>query len=184
MADDFLALTPIDPISMAMPGRQTLNAALDAGITARDVRNAINQTAIRVTALEGDTTAADAIANLDGRVTALEGAPAGGVNLVSTQQILHPAGADFDFIFPGAPASEPVSASFFIATVSYDVWVNVVGDVVYGAFGSVSAGPVSSGLERIPGGLRFKGGAAAWTIKSDVTSDPFTNLTLTIAASF
>ena len=163
MADDFLALTPIDPISMAMPGRQVLNAPLDAGITARDVRNAINQTAIRVTALEGAP------------------APAGGVNLVSTQQILHPADADFDFIFPGAPASEPVSASFFIAsTVGFnDVWVNVVGDVVYGAFGLVSAG-----LERIPGGLRFKGGAAAWTIKSDVTSDPFTNLTLTIAASF
>ena len=164
MADDFLALTPVDPISMAMPGRQVLNAALDAGITATDVRNAINQTAIRVTALEG--------------------APAGGVNLVDTQQILHPADADFGFIFPGAPASEPVSASFFIATGGGygSVWVNVVGDVVYGHFLLLSA--VSAGIERIPGGLRFKGGAAAWTIGLDVGGDPFANLTLTIAASF
>ena len=151
-----------------------------------------------ITGLVGETTADDAIANLggrvtavegaganlDGRVTALEGAPAGGLNLVDTQQILHPADADFDFIFPGAPASEPVSASFFVAsTVGHNnVWVNVVGDVVYGAFGLTA--PVSAGLERIPGGLRFKGGAEAWTIGLNTESDPFTNLTLTIAASF
>lgn len=53
MADDFLALTPVDPISIAFPGRQTLSAAQDAGLTATDIRNGLNQTAIRVTALEG-----------------------------------------------------------------------------------------------------------------------------------
>ena len=63
-----------------------------------------------------------------------------------------------------------------------NVWVNVVGDVVYGAFGETVA--VHAGLERIPGGLRFKGGAAAWTIGLDVVGDLFTGLTLTIAASF
>lgn len=48
----------------------------------------------------------------------------------------------------------------------------------------VRPGAWAAEAARIPGGLRFKGGAAAWTIKSDVTSDPFTDLTLTIAASF
>ena len=87
MADDFLALTPVDPISMAMPGRQVLNAALDAGITATDVRNAINQTAIRVTALEG--------------------APAGGGTFVAKVAIP----VDGDNTYSAGPgASQPVAA--------------------------------------------------------------------------
>lgn len=52
MVDDFLALTPVDPISIAFPGRQALSVAQDAGLTAPDVRNGLNQTAVRVTALE------------------------------------------------------------------------------------------------------------------------------------
>ena len=169
MADDFLALTPVDPISMAMPGRQTLAAALDAGITARDVRNAINQTAIRVTALEG--------------------APAGGVNAVDDQQILHPGAADFDFLFPGAPASEPTQAEFYCETAGVygNVYVKVIGDVVYGEFATVNFGrpcSVTGGIERINGGLRFKGGAV-WSIGGGVAEvDPFAGFTLTIAASF
>ena len=169
MASDLLALTPIDPASMDMPGRQALSAPLDAGITARDVRNAINQTAIRVTALEG--------------------APAAGVNVVDDQQILHPAAADFDFLFPGAPAAKPTQAEFYCETggVYGNVYVKVIGDVVYGEFAGVNFGrpcSVAGGIERINGGLRFKGGAV-WVIGGGVAEvDPFTGFTLTIAASF
>ena len=51
--DDLLSRVAVDPLSIAFPGRQTLTAAQDAGLTATDIRNGLNQTAIRVTALEG-----------------------------------------------------------------------------------------------------------------------------------
>lgn len=169
MADDFLALTPVDPISIAFPGRQTLSVAQDAGLTATDIRNGLNQTAIRVTALEG--------------------APAAGVNVVDDQQVLHPAAADFDFIFPGAPASLPTQAEFYCETGGAygNVYVKVIGDVFYGEFAGVNFGrpcSVVGGIERINGGLRFKGGAV-WVIGFGAAEvDPFTGFTLTIAASF
>ena len=167
--DDLLSRVIVDPLSIAFPGRQALTVAQDAGLTARDVRNAINQTAIRVTALEG--------------------APAAGFNAVSAQQVLHPAASDFDFIFPGAPAAKPTQAEFYCETggVYGNVYVKVIGDVFYGEFAGVNFGrpcSVAGGIERINGGLRFKGGAV-WVIGGGVAEvDPFTGFTLTIAASF
>lgn len=142
-----------------------------------------------ITGLVGETTADDAIANLDGRVTALEGAPAAGFNVVDDQQILHPAAADFDFLFPGAPAAKPTQAEFYCETGGAygNVYVKVIGDVVYGEFAGVNFGrpcSVAGGIERINGGLRFKGGAV-WVIGGGAAEvDPFTGFTLTIAASF
>ena len=142
-----------------------------------------------VTGLVGETTADDAFANLGSRVTALEGAPAAGFNVVDDQQVLHPGAADFDFLFPGAPAAEPTQAEFYCETggVYGNVYVKVIGDVVYGEFAGVNFGrpcAVAGGIERINGGLRFKGGAV-WVIGGGAAEvDPFTWFTLTIAASF
>lgn len=50
--DDRVSQVQIDPRRMSFPGQQTLSNPLDAGLTATDVRNAINDTARRVSAIE------------------------------------------------------------------------------------------------------------------------------------
>ena len=171
--DDLLSRVIVDPLSIAFPGRQALTVAQDAGLTATDIRNGLNQTAIRVTALESAPPPA-----------------AAAVNFVDTQTVDNGVGGadDYDFLFAGAPASLPTQAEFFIVNILVyeDVYVRMVGDVVYGDFNNINMNRPAAvvGLERIPGGIRFKGGAN-WRLGDGApTSDPFTNLLLTIAASF
>ena len=127
------------------------------------------------------------------RVEALEDAPppaASAVNFVATQTVDNGEGGadDYDFLFAGAPASLPTQAEFFIANIPVygNVYVRMVGDVVYGDFDNVNMGRPAAvvGLERIAGGVRFKGGAVWSLSESAGMIDPFNGKALTIAASF
>ena len=62
----------------------------------------------------------------------------------------------------------------------------MIGDVVYGDFDNINMGRPATvvGLERIAGGVRFKGGSV-WSLSgSPGMVDPFNGKSLTIAASF
>lgn len=141
-----------------------------------------------ITGLVGETTADDAIANLDGRVTALEGAGAPDLNFTATHVIADGA-ADYDFLFAGAPASLPKSAKFFNATGGAygNCSLDVIGGEVWGTFTGVNFSrpvTVTGGIVRINGGLRFKTGAV-WSLNGGAGEvDPFSGQNLTIAASF
>lgn len=164
--DDLLSRVTIDPLAIKYPHR---GDTASAGLAAQ-------------------TSVGGCLGNLDGRVIALEGAPAASFNAVQTRQVVHPAAADFDFLFTGAPAALPKSGGFYCETGGAygNVYVRFDGDVVYGEFAGVNFGRPCSvvGLERINGGVRFKGGAV-WSIFGGVGEvDPFTGFNLTVSANF
>lgn len=162
--DDLLSRVTIDPLAIKYPSRgETASAGLVA-----------------------ETTVNGCLDNLDGRVTALEDAPApSGASAILKTGVV----TSGDWTFEGAPASPPkyLKLYAFGHVENGNMTVEVIGNVMLCGYAVYDYGRnfvLSSGLTRINGGVNFTAGNT-WVVNNGApNANPFLGLTVTALAIF